>query len=81
MNPPSRLAVMGRYILTSKIFAALDQLETDRGEELQLTDALNVLCQQDEAYGYVFKEKWYDTSIESEYIHAQRHAYKMNKQS
>ncbi|ANY67150.1 hypothetical protein BBD42_12245 [Paenibacillus sp. BIHB 4019] len=81
INPPSHLAVMGRYILTSKIFAALNQLKAENGGELQLTDALNVLIQQDEAYGYVFKEKWYDTSIESEYINAQRCAYKMNKQT
>lgn len=79
MNPPSQLAVMGRYILTPDIFPALAQLEADSGGELQLTDALNALCQKDEAYGYVFKEKWYDTSIESEYLNAQRHAYKMNK--
>ncbi|SFF32717.1 UTP--glucose-1-phosphate uridylyltransferase [Paenibacillus algorifonticola] len=81
MDPPSQLAVMGRYILTPKIFAALDQLKAKDGGELQLTDALNDLCQKDAAFGYVFKEKWYDTSIESEYIHAQYHAYKMNKQS
>ncbi|WP_042162431.1 UTP--glucose-1-phosphate uridylyltransferase [Paenibacillus gorillae] len=79
VNPPSDLAIMGRYILTSDIFPALDQVEKDGAGEIQLTDALNRLCQTNPAYGYVFKENWYDTSIESEYIKAQLIAYKMNK--
>ncbi|GGG58295.1 UTP--glucose-1-phosphate uridylyltransferase [Paenibacillus radicis (ex Gao et al. 2016)] len=81
INPPSTLAIMGRYILTSDIFAALDHIEKDAAGEIQLTDALNRLCQKNPAYGYVFKEKWYDTSIESEYMKAQLYAYRMNKQN
>lgn len=79
-NPPSRLAVMGRYILTSDVFSALAHTEADGNGELQLTDALNVMCQTNPAYGYVFKEKWYDVSIEKEYLNAQRYAYKINKE-
>ncbi|MFF2090011.1 UTP--glucose-1-phosphate uridylyltransferase [Paenibacillus sp. NPDC058174] len=79
-NPPSNLAIMGRYILTSDIFAALDQIEKDGAGEIQLTDALNLLCQNNSAYGYVFKEKWYDTSIEREYMKAQLIAYRKSKQ-
>ncbi|MGE0206510.1 MAG: UTP--glucose-1-phosphate uridylyltransferase GalU [Candidatus Babeliales bacterium] len=39
-NAPSNLAVIGRYVLSSKIFAALEEIEADHNEELQLTDAI-----------------------------------------
>ena len=50
---PSNLAVIGRYVLTPAIFELLEQTErnTPPEEEVQLTDALNLLCQQDAMYG------------------------------
>ncbi|WP_040950053.1 UTP--glucose-1-phosphate uridylyltransferase GalU [Gorillibacterium massiliense] len=41
---PSRLAIMGRYVLTPSIFPALEGLETGSGGEYQLTDALHAVC-------------------------------------
>ncbi|CAM4209774.1 UTP--glucose-1-phosphate uridylyltransferase [Paenibacillus alkaliterrae] len=79
INPPSRLAVMGRYILTPEIFPLLEQLKADGKGEIQLTDALNEMCRSSKVHGYVFKEKWYDISIEREYINIQRRAYLLNK--
>lgn len=41
---PSRLAVIGRYILKPSIFPILQQLQSGKGGEIQLTDALKELC-------------------------------------
>jgi len=48
-DAPSNLAVIGRYILSHKIFAALEEMTTySVGEELQLTDAINNMMQNSE---------------------------------
>lgn len=78
-DPPSRHAVMGRYVLTPEIFTLLEQLKADKKGEIQLTDALNAMCNSGKVYGYLFKEQWYDISIEREYINIQRRAYLKNK--
>ena len=58
---PSKLAIIGRYLLTPKIFEALDRTPLGQGGELQLTDALNLLLQEEKIYGYVFEGKRHDT--------------------
>ncbi|QWR78734.1 UTP--glucose-1-phosphate uridylyltransferase GalU [Candidatus Magnetomonas plexicatena] len=57
---PSRLAVIGRYILTPDIFAELDVIPPGRGGEYQLTDALSLLLKKRVIYGYLFKGQRYD---------------------
>ena len=47
---PSRLAVLGRYVITPEIFAILEQTAPGRGGEIQLTDALKVLAKQQTMY-------------------------------
>lgn len=42
-NPPSNLAIMGRYILSSEIFKILENQEKGHGDEIQLTDAIEEL--------------------------------------
>ncbi len=79
INPPSRHVIMGRYILTPEIFTLLEQLKADEKGEIQLTAALNEMCGSGNVHGYLFKEKWYDISIEREYINIQRRAYLKNK--
>uniref|UniRef100_UPI0026EF9DC8 UTP--glucose-1-phosphate uridylyltransferase GalU n=1 Tax=Phascolarctobacterium succinatutens TaxID=626940 RepID=UPI0026EF9DC8 len=49
---PSRLAVLGRYVITPKIFAILEQTAPGRGGEIQLTDALKVLAKEQAMYAY-----------------------------
>jgi UTP--glucose-1-phosphate uridylyltransferase len=57
---PSNLAIIGRYVLTSDIFRALEQVSPGHGAEIQLTDALRILAQEHEIYGYCFAGKRYD---------------------
>ena len=57
---PSRMAVLGRYIISPEIFAILGETKPGKGGEIQLTDALKVLAQREAVYAYDFKGKRYD---------------------
>ncbi|MFO3688454.1 UTP--glucose-1-phosphate uridylyltransferase GalU [Staphylococcus felis] len=57
---PSNLAIMGRYILTPDIFNYLDTQEIGAGGEIQLTDAIERLNQDDQVYAYQFEGTRYD---------------------
>lgn len=60
-NAPSDLGVVGRYILTPEIFAALESTPTGKGGEIQLTDALQILREKQTMYACAFKGVRYDT--------------------
>jgi len=60
-HAPSNLAIIGRYILTPKIFDKLEQTPKGAGGEIQLTDAINALMDEQEVYGYAFKGTRYDS--------------------
>jgi len=57
---PSNLAIIGRYILTPKIFEKLEQTPRGAGGEIQLTDAIESLMQEQDVYGYAFDGVRYD---------------------
>jgi UTP--glucose-1-phosphate uridylyltransferase len=57
---PSDLAVIGRYILPPEIFPVLEKLDPGRGGEIQLTDALRVLAQEEPIIGCEFQGIRYD---------------------
>lgn len=57
---PSRLAIMGRYILTPEIFDFLEKLEEGAGGEIQLTDAIQKLNESQGVYAYDFEGTRYD---------------------
>ncbi|GLI09881.1 UTP--glucose-1-phosphate uridylyltransferase [Paenibacillus tyrfis] len=57
---PSNLAVMGRYILTPCIFKYLEKQEVGTGGEIQLTDAISQLAQEELMYAYHFSGTRYD---------------------
>lgn len=57
---PSNLAIMGRYILTPKIFEYLDMAEAGASGEIQLTDAIQKLAQVEDVYAYQFEGTRYD---------------------
>jgi UTP--glucose-1-phosphate uridylyltransferase len=57
---PSNLAIMGRYILSPKIFEILDDLEAGAGGEIQLTDAIARLNLLEPVYACNFEGKRYD---------------------
>jgi UTP--glucose-1-phosphate uridylyltransferase len=53
-DAPSDLAVLGRYVLTPKIFDVLEQTSRGAGGEIQLTDAIRSLIQEQPVFGYQF---------------------------
>ena len=57
---PSRMAVLGRYIIRPEIFSILGETKPGKGGEIQLTDALKVLAQREAVYAYDFEGKRYD---------------------
>ncbi len=57
---PSNLAIMGRYILTPRIFDILQNQTPGTGGEIQLTDAIATLNQFEAVYAYEFEGKRYD---------------------
>jgi UTP--glucose-1-phosphate uridylyltransferase len=57
---PSHLAIMGRYLLTPQIFEALEATTPGKGGEIQLTDGLARLRQQQDVYGWEFEGTYYD---------------------
>ena len=70
---PSNLAIIGRYVLAPEIFDVLETTEPGRGNEIQLTDALQVLAREDGGqgvYGAVFKGARYDTGDKLDYLKA-----------
>ena len=67
---PSRLAVLGRYVITPEIFAILEQTAPGRGGEIQLTDALKVLAKEQAMYAYDFVGRRYDVGDKHGYLEA-----------
>jgi UTP--glucose-1-phosphate uridylyltransferase len=59
-DAPSNLAIIGRYVLTPKIFEKLEHTPKGAGGEIQLTDAINALMEEQEVYGYAFEGVRYD---------------------
>jgi UTP--glucose-1-phosphate uridylyltransferase len=68
INPPSNLAVIGRYVFTPPIFDDLERLSPGVGGEYQLTDAVKNLMLRENVYGKVINGKRYDIGKEEEYI-------------
>ncbi|HOB46329.1 MAG TPA: UTP--glucose-1-phosphate uridylyltransferase GalU [Zoogloea sp.] len=69
-DAPSTQAVIGRYILTGRIFDHLRQLTPGAGGELQLTDAIASLLQEEAVLAYQFKGVRYDCGSKLGYLQA-----------
>ena len=67
---PSDLALMGRYVFTPEIFDAIDRVKPGKGGELQLTDAIGLLLDEQAVYGYVFSWGRYDAGNRLDYLRA-----------
>lgn len=67
---PSDLAVVGRYLLTPAIFRHLAQTRTGAGGEIQLTDALRALAQEEPVYAYQFQGRRHDTGDKLGFLQA-----------
>lgn len=69
-DAPSNLAVVGRYILTPRIFSLLEGMERGAGNEYQLTDAIAALLSYEAVHAYKFKGKRYDCGSKLGYLEA-----------
>ncbi len=65
---PSNLAIVGRYIFTPKIFEKLRETKPGKGGEIQLTDAMRLLLEEEAIYAYKFEGKVYDTGNPIDYL-------------
>lgn len=69
-DAPSNLGVVGRYILTPRIFTHLEKTKQGPNGEIQLTDAIAKLLTEEEAYAYQFSGKRYDCGSKLGYLEA-----------
>jgi UTP--glucose-1-phosphate uridylyltransferase len=59
-DAPSQNAIIGRYILTPRIFEMIEGITPGAGGELQLTDAIKALLKHEKVYGYSYEGKRHD---------------------
>jgi len=57
---PSQNAIIGRYVLTPRIFEMLESIKPGAGGELQLTDGIKALLQHEKVYGFTYEGKRHD---------------------
>ena len=69
-DPPSNLAVIGRYVLPPRIFGILEHVAPGAGGEIQLTDALATLAREEGLLGYRFEGRRYDAGDRLGYLKA-----------
>lgn len=70
---PSRLAIVGRYLLTPEIFPILAKTGQGVGGEIQLTDGLKALNQTHDLYAYVFEGERFDAGDKFGFLQATLH--------
>lgn len=69
-DAPSRLAIIGRYVLTPEIFNSIESVKPGAGGEIQLTDALKHLLRKRPIYGLRFEGKRYDAGDKLGFLQA-----------
>ncbi|TFC84095.1 UTP--glucose-1-phosphate uridylyltransferase GalU [Cryobacterium sinapicolor] len=73
-DAPSNLAIIGRYVLRPEVFGVLEHTQPGKGNEIQLTDALQEMALNPEetggVYGVIFRGRRYDTGDRLDYIKA-----------
>ncbi|QSZ28333.1 UTP--glucose-1-phosphate uridylyltransferase GalU [Aceticella autotrophica] len=69
-DAPSNMAILGRYIISPKIFDILENTKPGAGGEIQLTDALKELLNYEAIYAYDFEGKRYDVGDKLGYLTA-----------
>ena len=72
-DTPSNLMINGRYILQPEIFKLLENQETGAGGEIQVTDAMEKLAQQQDFFGYEFTGHTFDCGLKEGFIAANVH--------
>ncbi len=69
-NAPSTLSVVGRYILTPRVFRHLEKIQAGVGREIQLTDGIAALLKEEAVYAYEFEGVRYDCGSKLGYLQA-----------
>lgn len=69
-NPPSDLAIMGRYILTPDVMREIFEIKPGALGELQLTDAIRNIALKDKIFGYIYEGERYDCGNKTGYLEA-----------
>lgn len=69
-HAPTNIAILGRYIITPKIFEILENTKPGVGGEIQLTDGLKKLCSTEEVYAYIFEGRRYDVGSKIGFLQA-----------
>jgi UTP--glucose-1-phosphate uridylyltransferase len=59
-DAPSKQAIIGRYVLTPRVFELLEQTTPGAGGEIQLTDGIKALLKEEKVFGYNFEGKRFD---------------------
>ena len=67
---PSRMAVLGRYVIAPEIFQILENTKPGKGNEIQLTDALQVLAKEQDVFAYNFEGRRYDVGDKQGFLEA-----------
>ncbi|MBU3154829.1 UTP--glucose-1-phosphate uridylyltransferase GalU [Clostridium estertheticum] len=67
---PSNIAILGRYIITPRIFDILENTKPGKGGEIQLTDALKTLISEEDMYAYNFEGRRYDVGDKEGFLEA-----------
>jgi UTP--glucose-1-phosphate uridylyltransferase len=67
---PSTLAVVGRYVLTNRIFSCLEKIGKGAGGEIQLTDGIEALMQYETVLAYRYKGRRFDCGSKLGYLQA-----------
>jgi UTP--glucose-1-phosphate uridylyltransferase len=66
----SDLGILGRYIFHPDIFEAIKKTDSDKGGEIQITDAIKILLETKPVYGYLFEGKRYDAGDKLGFLEA-----------
>ena len=69
-DAPSDLAVLGRYVLSPRIFDELEHTQQGAGGEIQLTDAIRALIADQPVYGYEFTGHRHDAGTRIGWLEA-----------
>jgi UTP--glucose-1-phosphate uridylyltransferase len=59
-DAPSKQAIIGRYVLTPRVFELLEKTKPGAGGEIQLTDGIKALLKEEKVFGYTFEGKRFD---------------------
>lgn len=70
-DAPSNMAILGRYVLSPKIFEKLETQAYGAGHEIQLTDAIDRLAKEDTVYAKQFEGNRYDVGDRKGFLQAQ----------